>query len=133
MIDNSIRFIIVDDDIISNTLCNVVIKRAAANVEIKLFNLPEEAFVFLAEEGSPNEKTTLLFLDINMPEWTGWMFLEKFDKLNEEIKKHIKIYMLSSSVDLQDRQRAKQNKYVLDFIVKPLTKHKVISILSDMR
>jgi two-component SAPR family response regulator len=130
MIDTFVRFIIVDDDIINNTLCSFIIKRVATNAEIELFNLPEKAFTYLAEGNNPNEKTTMLFLDINMPDWTGWFFLEKFDQLSEEIKKNIKIYMLSSSVDLQDREKAKLNKYVVDFIVKPLTKNKVISILA---
>jgi two-component SAPR family response regulator len=125
-----VRFIIVDDDIINNTLCDFVIKRTTNNAEIKTFNFPEKGFAFIEEELMPSEETTILFLDINMPGWTGWVFLEKFDKLKEEIKKHIKIYMLSSSIDIQDIERAKANKYVVDFVVKPLTRNKVLAILT---
>ena len=124
------RFIIIDDDIVNNTLCNVIIRRTMDNVETQAFNSPEKGFDYLIKECSSGEKTTILFLDINMPVWTGWVFLENFDKLNVELKKHIKIYMLSSSVDPLDKDRANTCENVIDFVVKPLTKIKLLSILS---
>jgi two-component SAPR family response regulator len=123
------HFIIVDDDTINNTLCSVIIRKIIVDAEIKTFNMPEEGFNYILNQCSCNNETTILFLDINMPGWTGWMFLEHFEELDEKIKKEIKIYMLSSSVDPQDMERAKAHKNVVDFVVKPLTKSKVLDIL----
>jgi CheY-like chemotaxis protein len=64
-----------------------------------------------------------------MPIWSGWDFVEHFDKLDENIKNRFKIYMLSSSIDNNDKQRAMDNKNVVDYIEKPLTKEKVFSLL----
>jgi two-component SAPR family response regulator len=124
------RFIIIDDDIVNNTLCNVIIRRTMDNAETQTFNSPEKGFDYLMKEYSSGEKTTVLFLDINMPVWTGWVFLENFDKLDDELKRHIKIYILSSSADPLDKDRAKVCKNIVDFVVKPLTKKKLLSIMS---
>lgn len=125
------RFIIIDDDTINNTLCSVIIRRITGNeTEIQTFSIPEQGFDYIAEDDSDN-KSTLLFLDINMPGWSGWVFLENFERLDEEVKKKFRIYMLSSSVDPLDKERARTNKNVVDFVVKPLTKTKVLSILGE--
>jgi len=57
-----------------------------------------------------------------MPTMTGWEFLEEFDKLSENIKMQFQIFMLSSSVDPSDIERATSNPLVTDFIEKPLNK-----------
>lgn len=123
------RVIIIDDDTINNTLCSVVIRKVDMDAEIQTFSIPEKGFMHIAQEDTSDEKPILLFLDINMPGWSGWVFLEHFEKLDEEIKKKFKIYMLSSSIDIQDRDRARTSKSVIDFVVKPLTTSKLMSIL----
>jgi two-component SAPR family response regulator len=125
------RFIIIDDDTINNTLCSVILRRIAGNeANIQTFNIPEQGFKYIAEDSS-DAISTVLFLDINMPGWSGWVFLENFERLDKEIKNKFKIYMLSSSVDPLDQERAQINKNVVDFIIKPLTKTKVLSILAE--
>lgn len=41
--------------------------------------------------------------------------------MDEKIKRQIKIYMISSSIDTNDKNRAKENKNVADYIEKPLS------------
>lgn len=123
------RFIVVDDDLINNMLCRVVIKGSLESLDILTFTLPEAGFDFIVKEYSEKEIPTVLLLDINMPTWSGWDFLEQFDKLDVKIKNQIKIYMLSSSVDPGDKQRARDNQYVIDYIEKPLQERTVLSIL----
>jgi CheY-like chemotaxis protein len=77
-----------------------------------------------------NESTSIILLDLNMPIMSGWEFLERFEELDEIIKKQVKIYILSSSVDPRDKERAGKNKDVEDYIVKPLTKEIVLEITS---
>ena len=52
-----------------------------------------------------------------------------FEKLDEKIKKRFKLYILSSSIDNDDKLRALENKNVVDYIEKPLTEEKVFSML----
>jgi two-component SAPR family response regulator len=125
------RFIVIDDDLVNNMLCSFVIKQTAGEAEIEIFNIPEEGFEFVAREYVNSENPTILFLDINMPTWSGWDFLDNFEKLDEKIKKQIRIYMLSSSLDPNDKTRAMDNRHVVDYIVKPLSKSIMRSILED--
>jgi CheY-like chemotaxis protein len=124
-----IRFIVVDDDAVNNLLCSLSIEEVAVNAETQLFEVAEKAFEYITNEYSGTVNPTILFLDINMPTWSGWNFLDNFEKLDDKIKKQFVIYMLSSSVDPCDKQRATENKNVVGYIEKPLSEESVRIIL----
>ena len=65
-------------------------------------------------------KPDVLFLDVRMPLMGGFEFLEEYDKINID-KSKIKIFMLSSSLDPLDMRKSVDNKYITQFIHKPLT------------
>src|SRR5437870_13687949 len=94
-----IRYIIIDDDPVNILLCRMIIKSVWGKVNIQTFEVPETGFEYIKTEYTKNkdEVPTVLFLDINMPSWTGWEFLENFEMLDEKIKMQIKIYLLTSS------------------------------------
>jgi CheY-like chemotaxis protein len=62
----------------------------------------------------------VIFLDVRMPQMGGFEFLEEFDKINID-KSNIKVFMLSSSLDPIDMRKSTDNKYITQFIHKPLT------------
>ncbi len=125
--DATTRFIIIDDDVFNNTICTVTITKTVNDAAIKTFLDPREGFSYIASEyAKPNEEgNAILFLDINMPLMNGWQFLDQFAALDESVKERVKIYILSSSVDKRDIQRAKENKHVKHYLVKPLTKETI--------
>jgi len=124
-----LRFIIIDNDPVNNLLCGLAIKDAVADADILDFTNPLKAFEYISEDKESKNRMNILLLDINLPIWSGWDFVDYFEKLDEKIKKHFKIYMLSSSIDNNDKQRAVENKNVVDYIEKPLTEQKVSSLL----
>ena len=79
-----------------------------------------------SEEGFPE----VIFLDLNMPIMDGWEFLDEFGKLSGE--KGIRIYILSSSVDSRDMERAKNYGMVNGFIAKPLTDAKIKELVQEI-
>ncbi len=117
------RFLIVDDDSATNFLSKMALRKLLGEIDVKDFVMPETALDYIAThfEHLHDEKTTL-FLDINMPTLTGWEFLDKFQTFKEPIKNQFNIYILSSSIDPADIERAKHNPLVTDFIEKPLNK-----------
>ncbi len=61
---------------------------------------------------------SVLFVD-------GFGFLQQFSELPQEATSHVKIVMLTSSLDPKDRERFISSPYVTDIIDKPLDHAKV--------
>lgn len=128
--EKSTRFIVIDDDALNNKICRACIEKIFKDAPVATFTDPKLGFEHIEAEYSTayHDDIGILFLDINMPTMTGWEFLELFDKLDDKIKDRIKIYILSSSVDKRDMERAQANKYVVYYLIKPLTKETIALI-----
>jgi CheY-like chemotaxis protein len=125
------RYIVIDDDPLNNTICRLTIKKVLGEVDVKTFTDPRQGFEYIGEEFSrdlESEDFAVLFLDINMPVMNGWEFLERYEGLNPTVKKHIKIYILSSSVDERDVEKAHANKNIVKYLEKPITKETITVI-----
>jgi CheY-like chemotaxis protein len=127
---NLVRYILVDDDPISNLISLMIIKKNLPETDITVFNIPEDGLSYL-QYGLINPSGALglsiLLLDINMPGIDGWEFLKRYEKFSAQIQPPIIIYMLSSSVYQQDRDKAAAKKYISGFISKPLSRESIIA------
>lgn len=125
--DKSTRFVVIDDDALNNKICRACIEKLFKEATVTTFTDPKLGFEHIEEEYSSDSHsdTGILFLDINMPTMTSWEFLDLFDMLDEKIKSRVKIYILSSSVDKRDMERAQANKNVVYYLIKPLTKETI--------
>lgn len=67
------------------------------------------------------ELPNIIFLDLHMSGFSGWDFLEQFERLYLSFQKTISIYIISisSSVCPEDMSRAKQYTFVRGFVTKP--------------
>lgn len=122
------KFIIIDDDHFNNALSRMAIKKTLGEVDTKIFSEPEDGLAFLQRDCNGDATPAILFLDINMPALSGWKFMEQFEKLNQAIKDQITVYMLSSSVDQRDMDKAEGSKYIKGFISKPLKRETILFI-----
>jgi CheY-like chemotaxis protein len=77
--------------------------------------------------GSPELAPDVILLDLNMPVMDGWQFLDEFRKL--ESAKSITIYIVSSSINVEDQVRASSYQEVSHFYVKPLKKDDLFEII----
>ena len=125
------RFIVVDDDPTSNLLCEYILKRTFESLPVALFTLPEIALKTIIEEYSnaTNPIKTVLLLDINMPVMSGWEFLEAFIDLPHQLRNQFIIFILSSSVDERDKEKAEINPFVSGFLCKPFTANAIKKLL----
>jgi CheY-like chemotaxis protein len=56
-----------------------------------------------------------------MPVMDGFGFLEEFEKLDEQVRNHCHVVVLSSSISAEDINRASTNPYVTRYVNKPLS------------
>lgn len=116
---------LVDDDPINNLINKRLLGKVGISDQIIEFLEGEEALTQI--EILPSEHQVLIFLDINMPVLNGWEFLEKYIQIFPN--RQDKIVILSSSIDYQDRQKAREYQIVSGFLEKPLTLEKIYSQL----
>lgn len=121
---------LVDDDKIFQLTTLRTIQAAKLTDKILQFENGEDALQFLKEHAAESENLPdFIFLDINMPYVDGWMFLEDYATLKFNLKKDISIYMVSSSIDPKDVNRAKRNEDIREYVIKPVSREKLIELL----
>ena len=119
-------FIVIDDDTLNNIVCQKTIEKVSPGSQIKTFTDPNLALRCIYDTYANDAAgDVVLLLDINMPTLLGWDVLAEFDCFPESIKKHFRIFMLSSSINPADIDRAEKNLSVWGYITKPLTEEKV--------
>jgi CheY-like chemotaxis protein len=72
----------------------------------------------------------IILLDVMMPVMDGFTFLEEFMKFSEQNVQHVKVCMLTSSLDPKDRQQADAYPQVVEFISKPINQDKIKKFMS---
>lgn len=123
---------LVDDDSIFQFTATRLLESSKLAQNILHFENGAEALTFLREKALQKEfLPDYLFLDINMPFVDGWMFLEDFTTLKSSLAKDISIYMVSSSIDPRDLNRAKSFSEVTDFIIKPISLERFQELLKS--
>jgi CheY-like chemotaxis protein len=122
---------LVDDDPDDIFLHTREIKKAELAVQIIVKENAKQALEYLKEQENSSDGSypDVIFLDINMPAIDGWEFLEKYSKLDNAFQERVKVFMLSTSSNPADKLRAKQWKFVYDYIEKPLTKNTLEDII----
>lgn len=83
--------------------------------------------MFLNSETLPE----IIFLDLNMPIWDGWQFLDEFTKIPIPTNQRITIYILTSSNNEEDFKKAKKYSLNSNYLVKPIEQDQLKDILSE--
>lgn len=110
--------LLIDDNYIDNFVTRRILESSNFADQVIVSQSATEAIESLrAGDVTPD----VIFLDIRMPMMGGFEFLQEYDKIDVENKKDIKIFMLSSSLDPTDMRKSMNNKYITQFIHKPLT------------
>ena len=124
---------IVDDDKIYTFLVKQTIEETNLVDIIKIFDNGLDAIDFL-KKNADNRDTLpeIILLDLSMPIMDGWEFLEEYLLLSPKLGREITIYIISSSISPYDIAKAKSISLVTDYIIKPVSKEKLIEIFKKM-
>ena len=118
--------LLIDDSSLDNFINSKIIKMSNFAKEIVVSEHAEDALAMLRDG---KVEPDIIFLDIKMPVMDGFQFLEEYDKIDID-KKHTKIFILTTSLNPADIERAKHNKYVTKFVSKNLTPAVLLELAS---
>lgn len=121
---------IVDDDKIYQFTAVKMMHSIDATLQIQSYDHGLLAHNILMQAGEdPELLPDLLLLDINMPVMNGWEFLDFFSALANKTTEQIALYVISSSIDYRDMEKARGFSCVIDYLVKPLRREDYARIL----
>jgi CheY-like chemotaxis protein len=116
--------LLIDDDFTTNYLHKKIISKSEIDSPIEVANNGKEGIdklIALNDTITDSKAFVLIFLDLNMPVMDGWNFLEIFKEIQPTLNYNTNLYVLSSSINPDDRDRAKRDPQVIDYFSKPLT------------
>lgn len=128
-----IQILVVDDDDINNFLLEHLLKKSSYAVKMNVLTSPVEAVEYIKRRFSDKNNIDLLLLDINMPLMTGWEVLDELRVNGISLLNNNKVYMLSSSVQCTDKEKASGYAEVSGFISKPITLDLLTTIFDEIR
>lgn len=126
--------LLVDDDTIFRKIVKMQIERHS--LAERIWDCPNgmAAINFLEETLKEGGKVPdVILLDLNMPVMDGWGFLERYEAVASTLEKPIDLYVLSSSINPTDIERAESNRLVRAYLTKPISNPEIARILGGAR
>lgn len=114
-------FAIVDDNKFDRLICNRIIKRLNEQARMKEFDSAESTLHYLKTHQDLEEKL-FIFLDINMPEMSGFELLDQLisDGMIDAESKRFRIVFVTSSTREEDKLKAESYPFVKGILQKPI-------------
>ncbi|MCZ4319950.1 response regulator [Aequorivita viscosa] len=117
--------LLIDDDPIINLINAKVVKSQYPDLPVTALKSGIEALEYIRKNSTT---PYLVFLDIHMPQMSGWEFIVNIQ--DERMAENLHIHILTSSVDNIDIMKAKENSQVRSYLLKPLKADVIRSIAS---
>ena len=122
---------IIDDDPIFRFGTKKMMEKVLLPLDFLIYKNGKEAFDDLLPKLRQNTNMPdVILLDLNMPIMDGWQFLDELVKIPNAEK--IPIYIVSSSVDSRDIDKAKSYDIVNNYIIKPFSVSKIKDLIEEL-
>ncbi|MCC9138171.1 response regulator [Pontibacter silvestris] len=127
------RAFIIDDDEISLFLTEAILEEENIAKEYQSYQYAQDALNDIIEGLEVEKIPDIIFLDLNMPLMSGWSFLNRLLPYENQLEEKCSIYILTSSVDIEEEEKAKGYRLVKGFLHKPLEESSVQEIKQHYR
>jgi len=126
------KILFVDDSPLDHFILKRILNKYKLDYEVNCTADGEEVLEFL-KENRLNKPVLpdVILLDLYMPQFDGWLFLEKMQQVYPHLSKPLKLYVLSSSINPRDIQWVTKFEFVQSFIFKPITKEVLERLVGD--
>ena len=125
---------IIDDDPIFVYSTKRIMKEVNFSENIIVYTNGQDAIDGLNDMINNGDKMpSVIFLDLNMPIMNGWDFLEDFVQIPHNNREEVLIYIISSSIDPRDLEQIKSYEVVNNYILKPVVREDLHTVLSKMK
>ena len=129
---NKNTIVLVDDDLTINYFHKRLLKIYFDQESIQTcFNGKQAIDALLSlNENLDKDDNVIVLLDLNMPVMNGWEFLAEFHSFKIDLKFNCLIYIITSSINPEDKKLGVSDFNVENFFNKPLSKNDVDFILN---
>jgi CheY-like chemotaxis protein len=118
--ENRKRILLVDDSDVDNFINKRLIDLLDLQIDVEIANNGRVAIAYIKESIVTDTVPDLIFLDLNMPVLDGLGFLKEYQSMPSEVKRKIKIVILTSSSNPVDSETLQALGFQ-DYLTKPLT------------
>jgi CheY-like chemotaxis protein len=126
------KVIFIDDNPLDQFILKRILTKYQLSYEVNCTDNGEEVLEFLEQnKWDKNNLPDIILLDIYMPRFNGWEFLERVQDLYPTLVKPLKIYILSSSINPADITYSRQYSCVKSFLFKPITKEVLEHVIKE--
>jgi CheY-like chemotaxis protein len=120
---------VIDDDPIYQIIVNKIIKKSELFLSVSSFKNGKDAIDALKRVLENNEALpNIILLDLNMPIMDGWEFMDEMVGLKSQNAKTIRVYIVSSSIAIEDKNKAKNYPEIIAYLSKPVDNNDLILI-----
>ena len=118
------KLVLIDDEAIFHKIVQMTIRNSELSKDATYTFDGEFVLDYLEEKKLDSQSLPdYIFVDLYMPMFDGWDFLNRFECLYKSLQKNIKVYIVTSSINPSDIDRSKHYPFVTTFISKPIKKH----------
>jgi CheY-like chemotaxis protein len=113
------EFIIIDDSVFDLFTQEKLLLKSGLAKTVRPFNSASDAMEYLklSDETFPE---TVILLDLQMPGINGFEFTVHYASLPASLRDKVKLFMISSTVDIVDIEEASSNPHIIELLAKPL-------------
>lgn len=123
---------VIDDDAIYQIIVTKIIQKTALFSTVSSFRDGKQGITALMNTIENKELLPdIILLDINMPVMDGWEFMEEMEMMQSLKDENISVYIASSSIAVEDRNKSKTYASILGYLSKPITNNDIELIASN--
>lgn len=123
--ESNTTYLIIDDNEADRMMAAIMLTNVLKVENLEYAVDGEDGIEWLLNNKKNLNGRLIILLDIFMPKMDGFEFMETFTQFHRDLFDRTTIYMLTSSINKSDQEKAEKYSIIKEFINKPLSKDKV--------